>query len=103
MLIYPGQMDPLLIEPKCTEPYYTRPVLPIEECRHADIQRADGPPPLLIKPKCTEPYYTRPVLPIEEGRHADITKADGIPSNQGKSTEPYYTRTVLPDRRMQTC
>ena len=46
MLIYPGQMDPpplLLIEPKCTEPYYMKTVLPIEECRHADIPRADGP------------------------------------------------------------
>ena len=32
------------MKPKCTEPYYTRTVLPIEECRHADIQRADGPP-----------------------------------------------------------
>ena len=45
MLIYTGQMDLPLIEPKCTEPYYTRPVLPIEECRHADILRADGPLP----------------------------------------------------------
>ena len=66
MLIYPGQMDPQppLIKPKCTDPYYTRTVLPIEECRHADIHRADGPPPLLlIEPKCTEPYYTRTVLP----------------------------------------
>ena len=47
MLIYTGQMDlpPPLIKLKCTEPYYTRTVLPIEECRHADIHRADGPPP----------------------------------------------------------
>ena len=38
MLIYTGQMElPPLIKPKCTEPYYTRTVLPIEECRHADI------------------------------------------------------------------
>ena len=39
-----GRWTPLLIEPKCTQPYYTRTVLPIEECRHADILRADGPP-----------------------------------------------------------
>ena len=79
MLIYPGQMDPLLIQPKCTQPYYTRTVLLIEECRHADIPRADGPPTPLIKPKCTEPYYTRTVLLIEECRHADIHWADGTP------------------------
>ena len=56
MLIYPGQMDPLpplLIEPKCTEPYYTRIVLPIEECRHADIPRADGPH--LLNPSVQSP------------------------------------------------
>ena len=74
-------MDPPLIKAKCTEPYYTRTVLPIEECRHADIPRADGPPGPLVEPKCTEPYYTRTVLPIEECRHADIHRADGPPAN----------------------
>ena len=49
MLIYAGQMNSLLIKPKCTAPYYTRTVLPIEECRHADIQRADGPLAPLIR------------------------------------------------------
>ena len=45
MLIYTGQMDPHPTnQAKCTEPYYTRTVLPIEECRHADIHKADGPP-----------------------------------------------------------
>ena len=92
-------MNPLLIKPKCTEPYYTRTVLPIEECRHADIHRADGPH--LID--STEPYsrtvpralliYTgqMPLPPllspsveecrllIEECRHADICRADGPP------------------------
>ena len=36
-------MDPPF-EPKFTEPYYTRIVLPIEECRHTEIPRADRPP-----------------------------------------------------------
>ena len=49
--IYSVQMDPP-IEPKCTEPYYTKPVEPVEKW--------GGPPPL-IDPKCTEPYYTKPV------------------------------------------
>ena len=44
MPIYPGQMDPPLFEPKCTEPYYTRIVLPIEEWRHTEIPTADRPP-----------------------------------------------------------
>ena len=35
---------PPLIEPKCKEPYYTRAVLPIEECRHPDIPRENGTP-----------------------------------------------------------
>ena len=37
------------IEPKCTEPYYTKPVEPKEKLRG---------PPLQIDPKCTESYYT---------------------------------------------
>ena len=64
---------PLLIKPKCTEPYYTRTVLMIAECRCPEILRAEGPP---INPKCTEPYYTRTVLPIAECRHAEIPRAD---------------------------
>ena len=30
MLIYTEQIDPPLIEPKITQSYYTRPMLPIE-------------------------------------------------------------------------
>ena len=48
---------PLLIEPKCTETYYTKPVEPIKKW---------GGPPQLIDPKCTEPYYTKPVEPLEK-------------------------------------
>ena len=36
---------PPQIKPKCIEPYYTRTVLPIEKCRHADIPMADWTPP----------------------------------------------------------
>ena len=39
-----GRWTPKLIEPKCTDPYDTRTLLPIEECRHADIPRGDAPP-----------------------------------------------------------
>ena len=78
MLRYPEQTGPsTLIEPTCTEPYYTRTVLPIAECRHAEIPRADGPP--LFEPRCTEPYYTRTVLHIEECRCTEIHTADGPP------------------------
>ena len=41
-----------LIDPLCTESYYTKSVEPI-------VKR--GVPPLLINHKCTEPYYTKPV------------------------------------------
>ena len=101
MLIYPGQMAPL-IELKCTEPYYTRTLLPIEECRHADIPRADGPPaPSLIEPKCTEPYYTRTVLPIEECRHADIP-GQMAPYNWAQVYRALLHQDSTTYRRMQT-
>ena len=38
-----GRWNSPLIKPKCTQPYYTRTVLPIEECRHADIPRQMEP------------------------------------------------------------
>ena len=72
-------MTPLPIDPKCTEPYYTRMVLPIAECRCTDIPRADGPLP--IDPECTEPCYARTVLPIAECRCTDIPRADDPPAN----------------------
>ena len=61
--------DIKLIEPTCTEPYYTRRVLTIAESKHTELTRADGPPkctevrclPLLIEPSATELYYTRSV------------------------------------------
>ena len=48
---YPVQTDTPLIDPMCTEPYYTKPVEPIEKW--------GGPPP--IRPQYTEPFYTKPV------------------------------------------
>ena len=47
---------PLLIDPKCTEPYYTKQVEPIEKCTHTQYRQT---PP--IKHKCTKTYYTKPV------------------------------------------
>ena len=70
-------MAPVPIDPKCTDPYYTRTVLPIAKCRCTEIPRADGPS--LIEPKCTEPYYTKTVLPTEECRHPEIPRTDGTP------------------------
>ena len=68
---------PLLIKPKCTQPYYTKPVKPIEKW--------GGPP--LIKPKCTEPYYNKPVEPIEKW-------GGPLPLINSKCTQPYYTKPV---------
>ena len=89
---YPVQMNPQtgptqLIEPKCTEPSYTKEALPANwpqvyrallyrallhqtsitywEMRPHPVQM-DPPqtgPTLLIKPKCSEPYYTEETLP----------------------------------------
>ena len=71
---YPPQRGPtLLIKPKCTEAYYTKPVEPIEKYAHTQcrqtpqlspsVQNPTTPkrPSPLIKPKCTETYYTKPV------------------------------------------
>ena len=80
-------MDPPLLQPKCTEAYYTSTVLHREECRHTEIPRADGPP-LLIEPTCTEPYYTMTVLPMTACRPLLI---------EPTCTETYYTRTVYAD------
>ena len=66
---------PLVIKPKCTEPYYTRTVTMITECRCTEIPRVDRHP-LLIDSKFMEPYYTRTILPIAEWRHTEIPTAD---------------------------
>ena len=50
--VEPIEEAPLLIEPKCTEPYYSKLVLTIEK---------KGGPPLLIAAKCTVTYYSKPV------------------------------------------
>ena len=42
-----GHDDIKLIDPTCTEPYYTRTVLIIAECRHTELPRADRPPNVL--------------------------------------------------------
>ena len=55
-------IDTPQVDPNCTEPYYTRTVLHIAECRCNQCQLT---PFLLIDPNCTVPYYTRTVLPIE--------------------------------------
>ena len=61
--MYPPQTGPTqLINPKCTEPYYTKPVQSIEECGHTQCRwnPLQAGPTQLINPTCTEPYYTRP-------------------------------------------
>ena len=43
------------IEPSGTEPYYTRSVCHVEECRCTQVTST----PPSIEPSGTEPYYTR--------------------------------------------
>ena len=84
-----SRWNPSLIKPKCTEPYYTRTLLPIEECR-----------------QCTEPYYTRTLLPIEECRHADIPRAHGPPcplTNWAQVYRALLHQDIITYRRIQTC
>ena len=104
---YPVQMDPpqadptQLINPKHTEPSYTKPVEPIEKW--------GGPPPI-IDPKCSESYYTKSVEPIEKCAH---TQCRWIPPQaqvyrallhhrgpplliEPKCTGTYYTKAVQP-------
>ena len=71
-----GRHTPTPSNPKSTQPYYTNTVLPIEECRHPDIPRAEIPHPPLIDPRSTEPHYTNTILATEGCRHHDIPRAD---------------------------
>ena len=64
-----GHDDIKLIEPTCTEPYYTRTVLTVAECRHTELPRADRPPKW-TEVKCVPP------------------------SNEASTTELYYTKSV---------
>ena len=96
-----SDVPPPSIEPSGTEPYYTRSVWHVEECRHtqvrctpsliwtlvvqsptrpgqfdmwknADVPRSDVPPPPLIKPRGTQHYYTRSVWHVAECRHTQV-------------------------------
>ena len=95
---YLGQTDPpqivptQLIEPKCTEPYYTKEALPTN-LPHMQISllhqtypgQTDLPqigPTQLIEPKCTEPYYTKEALPDESTPDVDCAiTPDRPPAN----------------------
>ena len=133
----PGQVDPLpppSIEPSGTEPYYTRSVWHVEECRHTQVRctlplpqlnlvvqspttpgQVDPLPPPSIKPSGTEPYYTRSVWHVEECRHTQVRctlplpqlnlvvqspttpgQVDPLPppSIKPSGTEPYCTMPV---------
>ena len=114
---YPGQMDPLLIEHRFTEPYYTKTVLPMEKSRHiqgrqtptdqtqvyralphqnsityGEIKTYPGQmDPLLIEHRFTEPYYTKTVLPMEKSRHIQGRQTpQSSPSVQSPTTPKQY-------------
>ena len=76
-----------------TEPYYTRIVLPIAECRHADIPRADEPTPQLNL------VLQSPTTPgqFDMWHNADVPMS-GVPPHhlviKPSGTEHYYTRWV---------
>ena len=91
MQMYTGQMyTPMLIETDGTEPYYTRSVWHVAECRCTKLRCNHTP--LLIKPSGTEHYYTRWVWHVAECRCIQfrcytpwLIKPSG--------TAPYYTRS----------
>ena len=82
-----GRCTPLLIKPSANEPYYTRSVWPIEECRCTQCRSTPH-----MKPSTTEPYYTRTVWHIEECRCTQCKSTPLLIKPSG--TEPYYTRSV---------
>ena len=62
---------PLLINLSATEPYYTKSVWHVEECRCTQVRCTPIPP--LIKPSGTEHNYTRWVWHVEEFRCNQVT------------------------------
>ena len=107
----PGHVDPHpSIEPSDTEPYYTRSVWHVEECRCTQVRcsplqsnlvvqspttpgQFDPPSPPSIEPNGTEPYYTRSVWHVEECRHTHV-RCTPNPSVKPSGIELYYTRSV---------
>ena len=91
-----SRQTPLLMKPKSTEPYYTRTVLPIEECRCTKIPRAQTHPP------ANQAKVFRALLHQDSITYRSMQTYWDTQSRQTpllmkpKSTEPYYTRTVLP-------
>ena len=76
--MYPSQLTlvlqstttPHFIKPGGTEPYYTRSVSHVAECRCTQVSCTPMPP--LIEPSHTEHYYTRWVWYVEEFRCTNI-------------------------------
>ena len=62
---------PLLIEPKCTEPYYTKPVEPIERYRHTQCRWTP-----LIEPSVQSPTTPNQYILF---RNEDIPSTGGPP------------------------
>ena len=83
--MYPAQLTLMLqspttlhiFEPSGIEPYYTRSVWHVTECRCTQV-RCTLPP--LIEPCSTEHYYTRWVWHEEECRHTQVRSTP--PANQ---------------------
>ena len=98
MLIYPGEMKPPppLIKLKFTEPYYTRTVLPIEECRHTEIPKADGPP------STNQAYMYRALLHQDSITNSRMQAYWDTQSRQTPSPAPNTKLHLVVKRRMRS-
>ena len=103
-------MYPPSIEPSCTEPYYTRSVWHVAECRCTKVKctlpqlnlvvqspttpgQFDPPSPPSIEPSGTEPSYTMSVWHGVECRCTQV-RCTPHPSIKPSGIELYYTRSV---------
>ena len=94
-------LSPPSMEPSDTEPYYTRSVWHVAECRHTQVRCSPHPS---IEPSGIELYYTRSVwlpllLPqlnlVVQSTESYYTRSVWPPpSIELSGTEPYYTRSV---------
>ena len=94
-------MDPPLFKPKCTEPYYTRTVLPIEECRCTEIPRADGPPPKIQAKVYRALLHQDSITYRRMQTYWDTQSRWTAPANQAKVYRALLHQDSITYRRMQ--
>ena len=83
---YPGEIYHPPIDLSCTEPYYTRSVWDVEECRHTQVRSTPTP----IEASATEPYYIMSVWHMAEWRctHVRCTPPHSLNPLLQSSTTP---------------